>query len=117
MRSVASAIEGAAQNKPAKLFGRNASPNAAKAETAIPPVINRKRYSNKGVASQDFTASQLSAETFILVYRLVVFSHRTLIGIQGMVIVRNFINLPAFTKMATSMSLSRHARDKGLIYR
>jgi hypothetical protein len=52
MRSVASAIEGAALNKPAKLFGRNASPNAAKAETAIPPAINRKRYSNKGVASQ-----------------------------------------------------------------
>ena len=32
---------------------------------------------------------------FFLVYRLVVFSHRTLIGIQGM---PNFINLPAFTE-------------------
>ena len=35
---------------------------------------------------------------FILVYRLVVFSHRTLIGIQRMLIVPNFINLSAFTE-------------------
>src|ERR1700726_312629 len=46
MTIVASAIEGAAPNKPAKLFGRNVSLNAANAGTAMPPAINRKRYSN-----------------------------------------------------------------------
>jgi len=44
--SVANAIAGAAPNSPAKLFGRNASPNAANAETAIPPAMKRKKYSS-----------------------------------------------------------------------
>ena len=37
IRSVARAIDGAAPNRPAKLFGRKLSPSAANADTAIPP--------------------------------------------------------------------------------
>jgi hypothetical protein len=44
--SVANAIDGAAPKSPAKLFGCNASPNAANAETAIPPAMKRKKYSS-----------------------------------------------------------------------
>jgi hypothetical protein len=47
IRIVASATEGAAPNRPAKLFGRTASPKAANAETAIPPILNLKIYSSK----------------------------------------------------------------------
>src|SRR5581483_10025204 len=42
--SVASATDGAAPNKPAKLFGRSTSPSAANADTAQPPI--RKRQSS-----------------------------------------------------------------------
>ena len=45
---VASAIEGAAPNRPAKLFGRRASPKAANMETASPPAMNRNKYSSNG---------------------------------------------------------------------
>lgn len=38
----ASAMEGAAPNNPAKLFGFSTSPNAANADTMIPPITNRK---------------------------------------------------------------------------
>lgn len=40
--SVASATEGAAPNKPAKLLGFNASPRAANNDTMKPPKTNRK---------------------------------------------------------------------------
>jgi hypothetical protein len=50
---VHSAIDGAAPNKPANLFGRKASPNAAKRKTATPPAINRKRYSSRNFPSVD----------------------------------------------------------------
>src|SRR5262249_45869148 len=43
--SVASAIDGAAPNNPAKLLGRKRSPRTAKAETANPPMKKRMRYS------------------------------------------------------------------------
>src|SRR5580700_6767662 len=39
---VASAMEGAAPNNPAKLFGLSTSPKAANAETTIPPITKRK---------------------------------------------------------------------------
>lgn len=42
---VASATEGAAPNKPAKLFGLKRSPSSAKVETDIPPIIKRIRIS------------------------------------------------------------------------
>jgi hypothetical protein len=45
---VASAIEGAAPNRPAKLFGRRASPKAANMETASPPAMNHNKYSSNG---------------------------------------------------------------------
>src|SRR5579862_7696667 len=45
MPSVASAIEGAAPNRPAKLLGRSTSPKTANAETATPPIIKRMTYS------------------------------------------------------------------------
>ncbi len=38
---VASAIDGAAPNNPAKLFGLNKSPRSANTETATPPIRNR----------------------------------------------------------------------------
>ena len=44
--AVARAIDGAAPNRPAKLFGRKVSPSAANADTAIPPARNRKPYSS-----------------------------------------------------------------------
>jgi hypothetical protein len=43
IRSVAKAIDGAAPNRPAKLFGCKVSPSAANMETATPPAINRKK--------------------------------------------------------------------------
>jgi len=43
--NVASATEGAAPNKPAKLFGVNTSPSSAKVETDIPPMKKRIRIS------------------------------------------------------------------------
>src|SRR5215470_15812486 len=46
MRRVARAIDGAAPNRPAKLLGRKASPNAANADTAMPPARKRKPYSS-----------------------------------------------------------------------
>jgi len=46
MASVANAIDGAAPKRPAKLFGRRMSPNAANVETAMPPATKRKRYSD-----------------------------------------------------------------------
>jgi hypothetical protein len=46
IRSVARPIEGAAPNRPAKLLGRKVSPSAANAETASPPIRNRKPYSS-----------------------------------------------------------------------
>src|SRR6185437_10289142 len=45
MPSVASAIDGAAPNSPAKLLGRSTSPKTAKNETAIPPTTKRMTYS------------------------------------------------------------------------
>ena len=39
IKIVAKAIDGAAPNKPAKLFGRNISPSAANADTATPPEL------------------------------------------------------------------------------
>ena len=39
---VASAMDGAAPNNPAKLFGFSTSPKAANADTTIPPITNRK---------------------------------------------------------------------------
>src|SRR5438105_1340087 len=42
---VASATEGAAPKRPAKLLGFSRSPKTAKAETTIPPVRNRSRIS------------------------------------------------------------------------
>jgi hypothetical protein len=39
----ASATEGAAPNKPAKLFGFNRSPRTANKETIVPPIRNRTR--------------------------------------------------------------------------
>jgi inorganic pyrophosphatase len=41
--SVASATEGAAPNKPAKLFGRKTSPTIAKSDTMSPPNKNRSK--------------------------------------------------------------------------
>src|SRR5437868_7640674 len=43
--NVASATEGAAPNKPAKLFGLKTSPSSAKVETDIPPMMKRIRIS------------------------------------------------------------------------
>jgi len=43
--SVASAIDGAALNNPAKLFGRKTSASRAKVETANPPMKKRMTYS------------------------------------------------------------------------
>lgn len=43
--SVARAIEGAAPNSPAKLFGRNISARTAKKLTIVPPIKNRARDS------------------------------------------------------------------------
>jgi len=43
--NVASATEGAAPNKPAKLFGLKRSPSSAKVETDIPPMMKRIRIS------------------------------------------------------------------------
>jgi hypothetical protein len=43
--SVARPTEGAAPNSPAKLFGFNTSPSAAKNETARPPIKKRKKSS------------------------------------------------------------------------
>jgi hypothetical protein len=43
--NVASATEGAAPNKPAKLFGLKRSPRSAKVETDIPPMMKRIRIS------------------------------------------------------------------------
>src|ERR1700759_777195 len=45
MPSVASATEGAAPKRPAKLLGLNMSPRMANNETARPPITNRARYS------------------------------------------------------------------------
>jgi hypothetical protein len=78
MRSVTSAIKGAAPKKPAKAFRSERVPNATKAETAIPPPINRKKYSKKGVASQmmsggRFYSGRLFAETLSWHNRLSVF--------------------------------------------
>ena len=47
--SVASAMDGAAPNNPAKLFGFSTSPKAANAETATPPITNRKIRSFTGL--------------------------------------------------------------------
>src|SRR5258708_5666323 len=41
---LARAIEGAAENKPAKLFGFKASPKAANKQTTAPPIRNRNTY-------------------------------------------------------------------------
>src|ERR1700709_729773 len=51
MPSVASATDGAAPNKPAKLFGRGMSPRSAKAETTRPPRKKRIRYSLMALAA------------------------------------------------------------------
>jgi hypothetical protein len=45
---VASAMEGAAPNNPAKLLGFSTSPNAANADTTIPPITNLKTRSFTG---------------------------------------------------------------------
>src|SRR5438105_12062928 len=45
MVRVASATDGAAPNKPAKLLGRKRSPRTAKIETANPPMKKRMTYS------------------------------------------------------------------------
>jgi hypothetical protein len=47
--SVANAMEGAAANRPAKLFGWNTSPKTAKAETKVPPI---KKRSNNSVHTE-----------------------------------------------------------------
>jgi hypothetical protein len=39
IRIVAKAIDGAAPNRPAKLFGRNTSPSTANTETPTPPAV------------------------------------------------------------------------------
>src|SRR6266478_5899216 len=41
---LASATEGAAENKPAKLFGFKASPKPANKQTAAPPIKNRSTH-------------------------------------------------------------------------
>src|SRR4029077_12259002 len=46
--SVASAIDGAAPNRPAKLFGFSTSPREANSDTIMPPIRNRNKYCNKG---------------------------------------------------------------------
>jgi hypothetical protein len=43
--------DGAAPNRPAKLFGRRTSPNMAKADTTMPPTRNRTRYSPSSLFS------------------------------------------------------------------
>src|SRR5882757_1725806 len=57
---LARAIEGAAENKPAKLFGFKASPKAANKLTTAPPIRNRNIYcmaaaSFKRVGSPEYT--------------------------------------------------------------
>jgi hypothetical protein len=46
MASVPSATDGAAPKRPAKLRGLKMSPNAAKPETASPPMKKRRIYSS-----------------------------------------------------------------------
>src|ERR1035441_10548810 len=60
---VASAIDGAAPNRPAKLFGRTASPTNAKADTSVPPIRKRRMSSSILLCSQDFLLSFQSFST------------------------------------------------------
>jgi hypothetical protein len=55
--SVPSATDGAAPNRPAKLFGFSTSPREANSDTIMPPIRNRNKYCNKVGSNRARTSS------------------------------------------------------------
>src|SRR5258705_197061 len=61
MPSVASATDGAAPKRPAKVLGRRTSPSMAKADTTAPPTMKRRTYSVISLSSRASTAGRRAA--------------------------------------------------------
>ena len=102
MRSVTSAIKGAAPNKPAKAFRSERVPQCGEGGNRDSAPNNRKRYSKKGVVSQMMSGGYSTAAGFLqtrypgIIGSVFFAPHAD--RIQGMLIMPNFINLPAFTE-------------------